>query len=233
VRLKIVLALTFLAAAPGMRAEYVVLRGGQRLHVTSYERRGQKVELRVDGGVVEVDSTDILAIEPEEIFPTRPHPTAKPPYTELVQAAAQRHGVDPDLVSSVMAMESNFNPRAISRREARGLMQLLPETATRLGVTDIFDPRQNIDAGTRYLRELLDRYNYDLVLTLAAYNAGPDRVAHYRGVPPFVETVSYVHKVSREYRRRKMHARTKSARSAPDLLKHDRNERPARPTPSN
>jgi soluble lytic murein transglycosylase-like protein len=210
-----------------------VLRGGQRLHITSYERRGDKAELRVDGGVVEVDSTDILAIEPEEIFATRPHPTGKPPYTELVQAAAQRHGVDPDLVSSVMAMESNFNPRAISRREARGLMQLLPETATRLGVTDIFDPRQNIDAGTRYLRELLDRYHYDLVLTLAAYNAGPDRVAQYRGVPPFVETVSYVRKVSREYRRRKMHAGTKKARSAPRPTQARPQRKATRPTRSN
>ncbi len=204
-RLRLTLMLLSLAATPAVRAEYAVLRGGQRLHITSYERRGDKVELRVDGGLVQLDSADLVAIEPEEIFPARISPAAKPPYTEWIQAAAQRYGVDPDLVSSVVAMESNFNPRAVSRRDARGLMQLQPETAARLGVTDVFDPRQNIEAGTRYLRELLDRYQYDLVLTLAAYNAGPDRVAQYRGVPPFLETVSYVRKVSREYRRRKLH----------------------------
>ncbi len=194
----------FLAAAPGLRAEYAVLRSGQRLHITSYERRGDRVELRVEGGLVEVDSADLVAIEPEEVFPARNSPVVKPPYTELIQGAAQRHGVDPELVASVVAMESSFNPRAVSRRDARGLMQLLPGTAARLGVTDVFDPRQNIEAGTRYLRELLDRYHHDLVLTLAAYNAGPDRVGQYRGVPPFLETVSYVRKVRQEYQRRKL-----------------------------
>ena len=212
-RLKLALILLSLAAAPALRAEYVVLRSGKRLHITSYERRGNKVELRVEGGLVEVDLADLVAIEPEEIFPARTTPAAKPPYTELIQAAAQRYGVDPELVSSVVAMESNFNPRAVSRRDARGLMQLLPETAARLGVTDVYDPRQNIEAGTRYLRQLLDHYNYDLVLTLAAYNAGPDRVQQYGGVPPFLETVSYVRKVSREYRRRKVHPPQKKTAS--------------------
>ncbi len=212
-RLRLTLMLLSLAATPAVRAEYAVLRSGQRLHITSYERRGDKVELRVDGGLVQVDSADLVAIEPEEIFPAPISPAEKPPYTEWIQAAARRYGVDPDLVSSVVAMESNFNPRAVSRRDARGLMQLQAETAARLGVTDVFDPRQNIEAGTRYLRELLDRYQYDLVLTLAAYNAGPDRVAQYRGVPPFLETVSYVRKVSREYRRRKLHPPPKRAAS--------------------
>lgn len=213
-RLKLGLILLSLACVPALRAEYAVLRSGQRLHITGYERRGERVELRMEGGVVEVDSTDLVAIEPEEVFPARISPAAKPPYTELIQSAAQRYGVDPELVSSVVAMESNFNPRAVSRRDARGLMQLLPETAARLGVTNAFDPRQNIEAGTRYLRLLLDRYNYDLVLTLAAYNAGPDRVEQYGGVPPFLETVSYVRKVSREYRRRKLHPPTKAASAA-------------------
>ena len=214
-RLKLALVLLCLSASPALRAEYAVLRSGQRLHITSYERRGDKVELRIEGGLVEVDSADLVAIEPEEIFPPRISAVAKPPYTELIQSAAQRYGVDPELVSSVAAMESNFNPRAVSRRDARGLMQLLPETAARLGVTDVFDPRQNIDAGTRYLRELLDRYNHDLVLTLAAYNAGPDRVEQYRGVPPFMETISYVHKVRREYQRRKLHPPPKKTASPP------------------
>jgi soluble lytic murein transglycosylase-like protein len=131
----------------------------------------------------------------------------------LVEAAARRYGVDPELVTSVIAVESNFNARAVSRRNARGLMQLLPETASRLGVTDSFDPVQNVDAGTRYLRTLLDSYRYDLVLTLAAYNAGPDRVEQYRGVPPFSETISYVRRVRREYQRRKSLATLRGAAS--------------------
>jgi len=119
--------------------------------------------------------------------------------------------VDQELIASVIAVESNFNPRAVSPKFARGLMQLLPETAARLDVTDVFDPRQNIDAGTRYLKELLARYHQDLVLTLAAYNAGPDRVEQFRGVPPFLETRSYVQRVTRklnEHTRRRQKTRT-------------------------
>jgi soluble lytic murein transglycosylase-like protein len=103
----------------------------------------------------------------------------------------------------VIAAESNFDPKAVSRKNARGLMQLLPETAARLGVKDVFDPKENIDAGTRYLRDLLQKYNNDLVLTLAAYNAGPDRVQQYGTVPPFAETISYVRRVKRNYEKSK------------------------------
>jgi len=93
--------------------------------------------------------------------------------------------VDADLITSVIAVESNFDPKALSRKNARGLMQLLPETAARLGVQNIYDPRENIDAGTRYLRELLQKYNNDLVLTLAAYNAGPERCTNTAAYRPF------------------------------------------------
>jgi soluble lytic murein transglycosylase-like protein len=107
--------------------------------------------------------------------------------------------VDADLISSVIATESNFNAHAVSRKNARGLMQLMPQTAAKLGVHNIFDPQENIDAGTRYLGNLLQRYQNDLALALAAYNAGPERVQQYGRVPPFAETVSYVQKVQRTY----------------------------------
>jgi len=125
-----------------------------------------------------------------------------------VEAAAKRYNMDADLITSVIAVESNFDPKAVSRKNARGLMQLLPETAAQLGVKNIDDPAENIDAGTRYLRDLLQKYNNDLALALAAYNAGPDKVQQYGRVPPYAETISYVRRVKRGYEK------TKSAPSA-------------------
>lgn len=200
-----------LLAAPALRAEYVVLRSGQRLSVTGYQLLGNKYRLQMAGGFVEIAAEEVVAIEPEEVFTPLPaKPVTKPPYRELVEAAAARYSVDADLITSVIAVESNFDPKAVSRRNARGLMQLLPETAARLGVQNIYDPQENIDAGTRYLRELLQKYNNDLVLALAAYNAGPERVQHYGRVPPFAETISYVRRVKRGYEKSKTSASAKT-----------------------
>jgi soluble lytic murein transglycosylase-like protein len=203
-----ILALALLAA-PAARAEYVVLRSGQRLVVTGYQILGDKYRLQVQGGFVEIPVSEVVAIEPEEIFtpivvPVKPAALgANAQFGQYIQAAATRFNVDADLISSVIAIESNYNPKAVSRRNARGLMQLIPETASRLGVRNIFDPRENIDAGTRYLGELLHRYDNDLILTLAAYNAGPQRVQKYGAVPPFPETMSYVRRVKKTYDLRK------------------------------
>src|SRR5262245_20456203 len=130
-------------------------------------------------------------------------PLEQAPCGELIRKAAAKYKVDADLVFSVVAAESNFNPKAMSRRNARGLMQLLPETARRMGVKDIYDPAQNIDGGTRYLRDLLKLYDGDLALTLAAYNAGPGAVQRYGRIPPYNETIKYVRAIRKTYALRK------------------------------
>jgi soluble lytic murein transglycosylase-like protein len=192
------------AAAPSLRAEYVALRSGQRLHVTGYQLLGDKYRLQIAGGVVEVPAEEVVSIDQEDTFAPLPAPIVEAaPLHEIVKAAAARYRVDADLILSVIAAESNFDPKAISKKNARGLMQLLPETATRFGVHDIFDPQENIDAGTHYLSDLLQRYNNDLALALAAYNAGPERVQQFGRVPPYPETVSYVRRVKRGYEKSK------------------------------
>ncbi|HEY4909087.1 MAG TPA: lytic transglycosylase domain-containing protein [Methylomirabilota bacterium] len=116
-------------------------------------------------------------------------------YSQEIREIAGRHGVDPDLVEAVIRVESAFNPRAVSNKGAQGLMQLMPRTASALGVRNAFDPYQNIDGGVRHLRYLLDRYPGNVSLALAAYNAGEKAVDYYRGVPPYAETTQYVHKI--------------------------------------
>ena len=123
-------------------------------------------------------------------------------FEKLVADRSQRHGMDPKLVEAVIQVESEYNPRAISRKGAQGLMQLMPETARDLGVQNPFDPAQNIDGGVRHLRYLLDFFGWDLDLALAAYNAGVDRVLKYKEIPPFVETQMYVKKVKKTYDRK-------------------------------
>jgi len=122
---------------------------------------------------------------------------------QLVQDAAKRNRLDPDFVSSVIKAESNFKARAVSRKGAQGLMQLMPSTAALLGVTDPFDPKANVDAGTAHLSALLDQYHDDPVKALAAYNAGAHRVKQYNGVPPYQETRAYINKIVRDFNAKK------------------------------
>ena len=129
----------------------------------------------------------------------RPSPGSRR-YDRIIQDASQRYGVDFSLLKAIIRAESSFNPVAVSRKGARGLMQIMPENFNTLEIQDPFDPRQNIMGGARYFRTLLDRYQGKLALTLAAYNAGPTAVDRYQRIPPFVETQDYVEKVLRYYR---------------------------------
>lgn len=121
-------------------------------------------------------------------------------FEDLIREAAERHGVDPLLVKSVVQVESGFRPDAVSPKGAAGLMQLMPSTAAELGVRDVFDPSENVDGGVRYLKGLLERYGNDLETALAAYNAGPGRVDRAGGIPAIRETRDYVRKVIEAYR---------------------------------
>lgn len=117
------------------------------------------------------------------------------PFAHEIGWAAERHGIPEQLIRAIIRVESGYNPRAVSRKGARGLMQLMPETALVLGVRDSFNPRQNIDGGVRHLRGLIERFDSNLRLALAAYNAGEQAVLTYRGIPPYQETRDYVNRV--------------------------------------
>ncbi len=121
-------------------------------------------------------------------------------YDGIIQDASRRYGVDFSLLKAIIRAESSFNPLAISRKGARGLMQIMPQNFKPLDIEDPFDPQQNIMGGARYFRSLLDRYQGKVALTLAAYNAGPTAVDRYRRIPPYVETQDYVEKVLRYYK---------------------------------
>jgi soluble lytic murein transglycosylase-like protein len=201
--------LFLLAANLAVAGEYAVLASGSRLHVDRHEANGATVRLYHDGGYVELDAASIKAIEEDEIKPSVPQPTvpAPPPEAaqkrnsatpiELADAAADKYGLPRSLVRSVMAAESGFQPGAVSPKGAIGLMQLMPETARELGA-DPYDPAQNVDAGVRYLRALLEKYNGGLWHALAAYNAGTGAVEKYNGVPPYRETINYIGTIQRK-----------------------------------
>jgi Transglycosylase SLT domain len=229
-------ALLFGLAAPlcAFGAERVVLRNGFSI---TYELRDQigdytRLYLTDDASsYVDVPTEEILRFERE---PSAPKPIAQPrppvnpsdgvSLSDAIAASSYRHRIDPDLITSVIHAESGFNPHAVSPKGAQGLMQLMPQTAAKLGVNNAFDTKANVDGGTRYLRELLERYNFDLVKALAAYNAGPLRVEQYGGVPPYRETQAYVARVVREFNRKKL-AQKKAAAKTPA-----RQHRPAQPS---
>lgn len=205
-------------------ADIAVLSNGYEIRHEQRETVGDKTRLylRADrsGGYVDIATDQIVSFERDESV----RETSSPAQSEqtiaarqpekakqaepvdvraVVSAAGATHALDPDFIASVIGAESSFNVRAVSRKGAQGLMQLMPETASQLGVKDSFDARANVDGGTRYLRELLLRYNDDVAKALAAYNAGPKRVDQYGGVPPYAETRHYVARIIRDYNRKK------------------------------
>jgi hypothetical protein len=144
---------------------------------------------------------------------------------EVVNEASGRYQLDPDLVNSVIKAESGFNARAVSPKGARGLMQLMPGTATEMGVPNAFDPQANVEGGTKYLRELLEKYNFDLVKALAAYNVGPQRVEQFGGVPPYYETRAYVARIVKDFNKKKIAQRTAAQKNISN--KNAKNAHPA------
>lgn len=193
-------------------ADLALLRNGFTIHHERHQVVGENTRLFLDSGTtsyVDVPTADIEGFEKDLSISRAPEAaplagTTPVDLDQVVNSVSATYRLDPDLVNSVILAESGFNSRAVSRKGAQGLMQLMPGTAGKLGVTNPMDPRANVDGGTRYLRQLLERYNFDLVKALAAYNAGPGRVEQYRGVPPYRETRAYVARIVHDYNRKKI-----------------------------
>ena len=196
-------------------AELARLTNGFDVRCERHEELGGTTRLYLnahDEGFIEVPSERVSGYDP--VIEVSPRLQAPPPgVPEHIANAGSQTGIDPDFISSVIRAESGYNPKAVSPKGAQGLMQLMPSTAAKLGVHDSFDPANNIDGGSRYLRELLLRYNGDTTKALAAYNAGPGSVEKYKGVPPYRETRSYVARVINDFNRRKLAARKQTADS--------------------
>jgi len=201
------LALSLTLLLPGTaRADLVHLKNGRVLSVESWELKGDVAVLIFrDGGRMEAPQSMIEDVLPDEYPRIKAVPqalavpsTAMTPATAIqamVDLAASRYGVDPKLARAVVRVESNYSPRALSPKGARGLMQLMPSVAQQYGVADAFDPEANLDAGMRHLRGLLDRFKNNVSFALAAYNAGLFAVTKYGGIPPYRETQDYVTRI--------------------------------------
>lgn len=207
--------LTLLTAAVPARAELVFFATGRVLSVKTHRTEGESLVLTLrSGGEMVCEQSIVARIEPDEI----PYPEDKPPavsestegteagalqassdlqrnsrYEPIIVQVAARHGVDPTLVRAVIQVESNYETRARSVKGAKGLMQLMPDTARRYGLANPYDPAANIEAGIKHLKFLLERF--PLTLALAAYNAGEAAVERFGGVPPYAETRSYVARI--------------------------------------
>jgi soluble lytic murein transglycosylase-like protein len=223
-------------------AELAVLRNGAQIAFVRKEQiSATTTRLYLPSGYLDITTADIASFDRDdtpalEAAPAQPPATAPtqnaaapapavaapaqaPPITtqadieQVVREIATKHQLDPDFVASVIKAESDFKTRAVSRKGAQGLMQLMPQTAAQLGVKDAFDPKDNVEAGTAHLSALLELYHDDAIKALAAYNAGAHRVDQYHGVPPYKETQAYVAKIVRDFNAKKR-AQLKAAAAA-------------------
>jgi hypothetical protein len=223
---RVLLIVTVLFVANAASASIAVFNDGRNMKIAAYVVEDDTIHLTFQGGgklsialtrverIVddEVETPEVVAevkkIEIEGVFPKRSwrYSDDSPPlfqskYNEIIVAAAKHFDVDAALVSAVIKAESDYDAREVSHKGARGLMQLMPATAERFGVTNSFDPEANIYAGTRYLRWLLKTFDGNADLAVAAYNAGEGNIWKYNGVPPFRETVNYINRIARHIRR--------------------------------
>jgi soluble lytic murein transglycosylase-like protein len=197
------ITLLVLSIVPMARADSAVLSNGFRLQVDRQEANGSGVRLFVSGGgFVDVQANDVVSYEKEDapVAEAKPQPPTLP---QLFQAAGAQHGLDPVFLKSMASAESGLNVKAISPKGAAGLMQLMPDTAASLGVSDQLNPGQNVHGGALYIRALIERYHGDVAKALAAYNAGPAKVDLYNGIPPYAETQQYVRRVIERFNREK------------------------------
>ena len=200
------------AVSPAFGGEYVVFSSGLKLRADRHEQSGSVIRLFHNGGVTEVPAKLVSGFEEEEVVtpeqvvaaaeatPLPPEAPLSQDPKAMVREAARRSGLPPEFVESVALVESGFRPDAVSPKGAMGVMQLMPGTAKTMGANP-HDTAQNIDAGTRLLRELLIKYDGDVVKALAAYNAGEGAVDRYQGMPPYNETRWYVKKVIDAYQK--------------------------------
>jgi soluble lytic murein transglycosylase-like protein len=230
--LKFAIAVVMLTAISATAADLAILRNGNSIRHERRQVVGAITRLYLSdsgSGYIEIPTDQIERFE-QDTTPTpvpsvaiakteaKTAPKAATPAISAAQATAitraelnnmvagagERHQIDPDFINSVIRAESGFHSNAVSKKGAQGLMQLMPGTASQLGVANSFDPNSNVEGGTRYLRELLEKYNYDPVKALAAYNAGSKRVDQYHGVPPYYETQAYIARIIRDYNRQKI-----------------------------
>lgn len=207
------LAAAWSPCGAGSLLQNVIFEDGRALRVETVRFEGGEAVLRSDAGIeLRVPATSVVAVEPAVDAPPEPDPLAVDEirraaseladdgrwrqaagrYADAIADAADRHGIDRSLLAAVAKVESNFDPFALSPKGACGMLQLIPATARRFGVVNVFDATQNIEGGARYLRWLLDRFSGDVELALAGYNAGEGAVDRHRGVPPYRETRRYV-----------------------------------------
>lgn len=212
-------ALACLCGTLALKAELVVLGGGDVLKVSAYEVRDDRVLLELaSGGRIGLPLSRVERILDDEIIPVterhraqslapsfdlgfdESHSIPESPYGSLIHDTARRHRLNPDLVAAMVRCESGFDPQAVSPRGARGLLQLMPATAERFGVdpVELGDPARNLEAGARYLRWLADHFDNDLVRVVAAFNSGEGTVERYQGAPPYQETQEYLSRVFSE-----------------------------------
>jgi hypothetical protein len=223
---RFVLTLTVIAAAAiPANASIALFVDGRSMKIDSYAVAEDQIHLTMQTGTLSVPLTRIERIVDDEIttpavvaevqksvdegvFPRRSwrysehsRPLFRSNYNDIIIEASRHHDVDAALVSAVIKAESDYNPKIVSHKGARGLMQLMPATAKRFGVTNSFDPKENIYGGTKYLRWLLKRFEGNADLAVAAYNAGEGNIAKYDGVPPFRETVNYIGRIAKHIRK--------------------------------